>query len=211
MDELRRLGDQLVADPPIARTPIADIERRASRRATVRRGAIVVVTLLVLAVGVGVLAHSGGGEAGLATQPGATLPPQQRGDLVIYLNPDAQAVAVQAVRDELLADDHVTAILYADQNDAYQDFACLFADQAELVQNVAPSILPSSFRLDIRGGAAAIDRIRGFYEGRPGVRSVVDPSRRGPSTDPESPGGTGLDQAVDEGHLGCPTAGTVIK
>ena len=211
MDELRRIAAIAVEDPPITRTPLDELERRASRRVGRRRLSIAAVALAALLIGGGALARAGTSDTEVATQPAPTLPAHQQGDLVIYMQADATAAEIGAVRDQLLADADVTHVRFATQADSLDDFRCLFADQQELVDNVAPDILPSSFRIEILDGAAGAGAVTERYRDEPGVLSVISPSDAANGLAPSGPGVTTGDEPSPIFTSDCPLVGTVLE
>ena len=211
MDELRRIATIAVEDPPIARTPLAELERRASRRVGRRRISIAALAIVVLLIAVGALRTGRDPDANLDTQTAPTLPAHQRGDLVIFMRPDATASEVDAVREQLVADPSVTGVLYASQADSMKDFRCLFSDEPELVDNVTSQILPSSFRIDLANGAAGAGAVQERYQDQPGVQTIASPSAVVSGTAPTTPGVSYGDDPSPVFTSDCPLIGTVLK
>ncbi len=211
MDELRRVAAIVVEDPPIARTPLAELERRASRRVGRRRLSIAIVAIVVLMIGVGALARVGTSDTDLETQSTEAVAAHQHGDLVIFMRADATAPQVDAVRQQLLADPTITGVLYATQADSMDDFRCLFADQKEIVENVTADILPSSFRIDIADGTSGAGAVKDRLEDQPGVLSILSPTEMATGTAPTTPGMELSDEPSPLFTSDCPLIGTVLK
>ena len=66
----------------------------------------------------------------------------------VFLVADASAAAVAGVRDDLLARPEVRSVEYVSQDEQYELFKILFANRPEYLENVGPSTLPASYRVE---------------------------------------------------------------
>ncbi len=175
-NELERLVAPLLADPPIPRTSVTEIRRRAARRTRQRMAAVGIAAAVVLLAAGTALAMSGreSTDVQVGTGPGTTLNPGY--DLTIYLNPTARPPEVAAIQARLLADPDVTGLMFSTQSDSYLRFQCLFSDQPQLIESVQPVDLPSTFAVDIVGGQAEMDRLAAWLDGTSGVKELGLPA-----------------------------------
>jgi len=168
-NRLARLTRPLLADPPIAPTPLGEIRRRAARRARQRAAAVAVAALVVLAVGGTALARAGREAPVVGTTPGTGV---QIPDLRIWMDTRATSVQIAAVQTTLLADPDVVSLVSSDQAAAYAQFRCYFSGQPDLLESVIPTELSYQFAVDVVGGAAAAEAVANHVEHAPGVKSV---------------------------------------
>jgi hypothetical protein len=169
-DRLVRLARPMLTDPPIAPTPVAEIRRRAARRARQRVAALAVAVVVVLAVGGTALARAGReAPVQVGTTPGTGV---QVPDLRVWMDNRATPAQIAAVQATLLADPAVVSLVYSDQAAYYGQFRCYFGRQREILESVDPIDLPTQFGLDVVGGAAAAQAVADEVEHAPGVRSV---------------------------------------
>jgi hypothetical protein len=94
-------------------------------------------------------------------------------DAELFMKPDASTQEVDAVRQALLRDKaEVASFTFLDHNAAYDEFKRIFADQRALVESVAPSALPESFRLVLTRGTRP-DDVRARFQGMAGYDTFV--------------------------------------
>ena len=164
-NELERLAGPLLADPPIPRTPVTEIRRRAARRTRQRMAAVGIAAAVVLLAAGTALAMSGRESTGVqvGTGPGTTVNPAY--DLTIYMEAHATPAQIAAIQHDLLADPNVTGLLYSTHADSYEHFQCLFSDQPQLIESLQPTDLPDDLQSRHRRRAG---------RGRSAVRSWLD-------------------------------------
>jgi len=157
-NELERLAAPLLADPPIARTPVGEIRRRATRRSRQRLTVVGVVALIVL-LGAGTALARAGREAPVqvGTGPGTTAFPNF--DLTLYVATFVSADDVAAIQRTLLDDPNVTRLLFSTQAQNYRYVRCIDAREPRVLENVSESDFGPIFRIGIAGGQAEVDRI----------------------------------------------------
>ncbi|WP_421120625.1 permease-like cell division protein FtsX [Aquihabitans daechungensis] len=82
------------------------------------------------------------------------LPPDDEGDLVVALDPDADEDGTErkAVEEALERSDLFDEVRFVDRDTAYERFRDLFEDQEEMLENVRPEDLPTSFEVDLAEG-----------------------------------------------------------
>jgi cell division transport system permease protein len=105
----------------------------------------------------------------------ATVSQFQEGvEFIVFMQPDAPQATIDAVRAELESSPQVAEVDYFDQDDAFQEFQELFADEPELVESVTADILPPSFRVKpVDAETEVVEGLAGTFDGQPGVREVV--------------------------------------
>jgi cell division protein FtsX len=104
--------------------------------------------------------------------PGTTCAP--RVDVIVFLNPAVSDEAIQQAEASLRSIDGVASLVLVSQQEAYEEFQRLFADNPDLVATVRPETLPPSFRLVLDDPAAA-ETVRSRAETLDGVGQVVEP------------------------------------
>jgi cell division protein FtsX len=104
--------------------------------------------------------------------PGTTCAP--RVDVIVFLNPAVSADAIGRAEESLRSIDGVASLVLVSQQEAYEEFQRLFADNPDLVATVQPEALPPSFRLVLDDPAAA-ETVRSRAETLDGVGQVVEP------------------------------------
>jgi hypothetical protein len=213
--DLRRLTDPLLVDPVIAPTPVAEIRRRAARRSRQRAGALAVIVVALLAVGGTALARAGRQgppvQVGTTTATGAPFP-----DLRVFLNTDVTAAQTAAIQARLLADPNVTDLVFADHNEVYSEFRCLFAGQPDLEESVTPSELPVSFYVYVAGGQTEATQLEHAIDGMAGVKEVsFKPGLIQPPVSFTIPAGASAGSMVERvpvpSQRRCPFTGSTIR
>ncbi len=108
-------------------------------------------------------------------------------DLMVFLDPDVTDAQQGRVRQVLDASPSIQHMRFFSQQDSYQEFRCLFADQPDLVDGMTLNDLPSSYRLDLGDPTPSqIAEVTGEVARLQGVKAVV--SR--PNLDAVLTGGT---------------------
>jgi hypothetical protein len=98
----------------------------------------------------------------------------EHADFLVFMEPDSAVDDVNAVRAALDASELVDGYVYFDNAAAYAEFTQIFADKPELIESVAPEVLPPSFRVEVSGGSdAAIAEAGAPFEPMDGVRDVT--------------------------------------
>ena len=221
-NELERLAGPLLADPPIPRTPVGEIRRRAARRTRQRVAAVGIAAALVLLAAGTALAMSGREGTGVqvGTGPGATVNPAY--DLTIYLEAQATPAQIAAIQHDLLADPNVTGLLYSTHADSYERFQCLFSDQPQLIESLQPTNLPETLSVDIVGGQAEFDGLSSWLDaapidllqlpvGSPYHVSQPDVSYAASATMPLGAAIGGMNYQTSTSIRDCPFTGTTLR
>lgn len=76
-------------------------------------------------------------------------------DLVIFIEPGADAAAVDGMRSEIEADGAISEARYIGVDETYKRFRELFADQDVMLANVDADELPTSFEVTLVEGASS--------------------------------------------------------
>jgi FtsX extracellular domain len=225
-NELERLAGPLLVDPPIPRTPVADIRRRAARRTRQRMAAVGIAAAAVLLVAGTALAMTGREttDVQVGTGPGTTLNPAY--DLTVYLGATARPPEVAAIQARLLADPNVTGLLFSTQADSYLRFQCLFSHEPQFLESVQAADLPSTFAVNIVGGQTEMDRLGAWLAGDAAVKELGLPpgspyqvsqptTTLGPGEDPVTipPGASqgSMQYATSTSIRDCPVTGTTLR
>lgn len=111
------------------------------------------------------------GLAGCGSEP-APEPSPPGVPVSVFLRDDATEAQRQAVEETLRAAPGASGITFETREQAYERFAELFQDQPELVEDVAPEMLPESFRFEMADRAAAESLATELQE-LPGVEEVI--------------------------------------
>jgi cell division transport system permease protein len=135
------------------------------------------VLILAAAVGVAGLWLS---SALSDTQPGHDPALLDRGDVIVSLCDDRECPTITEaeradLEAELAADPAVARFLFESKQDAYERFAELFADQPDLVDSVAPDVLPASFQVWLEPDARP-EEVVARYDAFPGVEEAFVPT-----------------------------------
>ncbi len=175
-DELRAMLTNAALDEALS-VPAgrAQVERRARRQrgrvvAASAVGALVVVAAAVAAI--------------VALQPEessevASVPPLDREDVLerwqgdkleAFMRLDATDEEIAAVEAALAADPEVVSFEFVSQAEALEELDRIFADDPNLIENVNPEDLPTSFRVETKGDR---DALAERLEALPGVDAIV--------------------------------------
>lgn len=182
---VRQTLRQAATTIPTGDTPLEQLVRRGRRRRHRNRGTVVAVVATAGLAGLSLGVPELQGHSPFATQA-----PTERTDVVIYLcsiasvnatlepgqGPRCDAPATDAeisqLRSALALDESVAEVRLETQQQAYERFEELFADQPELVESVTPDTLPASLRIGLVDGVP-IDEIVNHYREFDGVEEVV--------------------------------------
>jgi hypothetical protein len=119
--------------------------------------------------------------------PGTTAGRSATGDVLILLDPTVTATQLGAIQS--LAQDvpGVRGVRYISQQQAYDEFVCLYAGQPALLARVTPASLPPSLRVDAGGDLSVAAQVQLAVRGASGVGEVIIPSSQ---SDPASSANT---------------------
>lgn len=180
--KLRDVLHQAGASVPIDDARLEEVVRRGRLRRHRYRGTVVATfAVLAVTVTVGVTALDLPGTAPFTTQA-----PLEGYDVVIYLcgdapindgqGPGCETPATDAdisrLRGALALDEAVANVRHETQEEAYERFSELFADQPELVESVPPGALTSSLRVTLVDDAD-VDFVMAHYRHFDGVEAVT--------------------------------------
>jgi cell division transport system permease protein len=102
----------------------------------------------------------------------ATLKWRDGVELSIYMQPGASETQSKAIERELSNLPEVKRVKYVDQQQAYQEFKTMFANEPDLVDSLTAEDLPPSYRVVPREAEQA-EAIGRRFDNRPGVHEVV--------------------------------------
>ncbi len=123
----------------MARYAFRDALRSIRRRPALAASAALTVSLCALLAGGAALARAG---------VDATMSRWADGvEFVVYLQPGASHTDIERVGDELRSADGVREVTPVSQEQAYEEYQQLYADEATMVEAVTPDLLPPSFRV----------------------------------------------------------------
>ena len=100
-------------------------------------------------------------------------------EFVVWMNPDATTDQDAAIRNTLEEAEGTTIRdwTYVDQDETFDEFQEIFADQPELLDAVAAEDLPPSYRVaPVDPDADVVVELSSQFATKPGVRSVVSAS-----------------------------------
>jgi cell division transport system permease protein len=95
-------------------------------------------------------------------------------ELEIFMNVNATQQQISDMRDALHAEPHIRpgGIRFLNHEDAYKEFKRIFRDNPDLVKNIGPDDLPTSFRI-APTDAKYTELIADEFRNRPSVDTVV--------------------------------------
>lgn len=95
-------------------------------------------------------------------------------EFVIWMEPDASQNQTDSIRDAIDNNPAIRDWTYVDQEQTFEEFRELFADEPELIQDASPEILPPSFRVvPANSDADVVVELASQFQDRPGVAEVV--------------------------------------
>ncbi len=96
-------------------------------------------------------------------------------DLVVWLEPEVPEGEKASIAAEITGSAEIAAAEFSDQGATMAEFERIFAAEPELLEAVEAEDLPPSWRVKLVdcGNTAAADELSLWFEGMPGVRSVV--------------------------------------
>lgn len=188
MNDLQERMERLL-DEPWLEGDVTAIEARARTvRARQRRVVAAGVLALVVVLGAGAVVAGRPDRGGPATLDAADQPEpvyeQADSQLMVFLVPEASSADRDAIRAAIAADPAVGQAWWRSQQDAYEEFRCLFIDNPEMIESVTPAILPTSFDVALVDGADPV-AFEARMRANASVSEVVTPGR---SQDPGSSG-----------------------
>jgi cell division transport system permease protein len=99
---------------------------------------------------------------------------EEQVEVNVFLEDDITDAQQQDVRGTLEGlTDVVAKVTYISKAEAYEEFKDLYRDQPELWENIDESVLPASFRVQMRN-PEQVDLIRSKLEKNPAVEEIVD-------------------------------------
>jgi cell division transport system permease protein len=135
-------------------------------------------------------------------------------EFVVYLQPGATKADVARVRAELEGSDGVRSVTRVTQQEAYEEYQRLYANESRMVEAVTPDLLPSSFRVaPERADPALIRRITRPLESDAAVYQVVtaDDAVRDVRDLSGAVSGVGTWLAIVLGVVGAVLSATMIR
>jgi hypothetical protein len=93
-------------------------------------------------------------------------------EVLVFIDPTADLAAIDGIGDELVADERVTSVVLVDQQEAYDEFRCLFADNPTVVAAMTVQTIPASYRVQIADPDQVAEVVLDT-QALPGVQEVV--------------------------------------
>ncbi len=135
-------------------------------------------------------------------------------EFVVYLQPGATRADVARVRNELEHAEGVRSVTRVTQQEAYEEYQRLYANESRMVEAVTPDLLPSSFRVaPERADPALIRKITDPLAADPAVYQVVtaDDAVRDVRDLSSTVSGVGTWLAIVLGVVGVVLSATMIR
>ena len=137
-----------------------------ARNFTITLASIMTVVVSLSLVGASLMLRQGVQNATRRWQGGI--------EFVVFMKADATQEQIDSVGNDLDNNPEVQSKTYFDQQQSYDEFKTMFADQKELVDNVTKEILPSSFRVvPVDKSSETVQTLGDQYSDKAGVLSVV--------------------------------------
>ena len=137
-----------------------------ARNFTITLASIMTVVVSLSLVGASLMLRQGMQNATRRWQGGI--------EFVVFMKADATQEQIDAVGKDLDDNPEVQSKTYFDQQQSYDEFKTMFADQKELVDTVTADILPSSFRVvPVDKSSETVQTLGDQYSDKPGVLNVV--------------------------------------
>ena len=137
-----------------------------ARNFTITLASIMTVVVSLSLVGASLMLRQGVQNATRRWQGGI--------EFVVFMKADATQEQIDSVGNDLDNNPEVQSKTYFDQQQSYDEFKTMFADQKELVDTVTADILPSSFRVvPVDKSSETVQTLGDQYSDKPGVLNVV--------------------------------------
>ena len=137
-----------------------------ARNLTITLASIMTVVVSLSLVGASLMLRQGVQNATRRWQGGI--------EFVVFMKADATQEQIDSVGNDLDNNPEVQSKTYFDQQQSYDEFKTMFADQKELVDTVTADILPSSFRVvPVDKSSETVQTLGDQYSDKPGVLNVV--------------------------------------
>jgi cell division transport system permease protein len=145
---------------------VRETSSNLARNFTITLASVMTVVVSLFLVGASLMLRQGVQNATRRWQGGI--------EFVVFMNADATPEQIQAVGQDLKDSPAVERSTYVDQQASYEEFKSLFADSPEMVDSVAPEILPPSYRVvPVDKDAKVVETLGDQYRTKPGVRDVA--------------------------------------
>jgi cell division protein FtsX len=165
----------------VEHTSPADLPRSLRVRPTSRESELAIAQAVAGMEGVADVVCPAGGRCLDAAADGDRGPrpsavPSREGMLIVFLEDDASAEVVAAIRKRLEQHAGAGGVMFVDHDDAHAEFAAMFKDEPDMVRKTSPAELPRSLRVktnDAQNERALAEAVTGME----GVKDVVCPGR----------------------------------
>jgi cell division transport system permease protein len=98
---------------------------------------------------------------------------------IVFMDPAAAQPQIDAVGRQLAENPQIKSSKYLDHTAAYEEFKLLFPDDPELVDNITPVDLPTSYKVFLKDGSStAVLSLTDEFRKQPGVQKVVAAAER---------------------------------
>ena len=98
---------------------------------------------------------------------------------IVFMDPAAAQPQIDAVGRQLAENPQIKSSKYLDHTAAYEEFKLLFPDDPELVENITPADLPTSYKVFLKDGSStAVLSLTDEFRKQPGVQEVVAAAER---------------------------------
>lgn len=145
---------------------VRDALRNLRRNPSITIAAVLTAAVSLALVGSAFLLRQGVASATERWQGGV--------EFIVFADPAASGRQLIDLRDDLRDDPRVRQVVYVDQDEAYEEFSEMFADQPAVLEVVTPDQLPASFKVvPVEADSQIVGAIAADFEQRPGVYDVV--------------------------------------
>lgn len=110
-----------------------------------------------------------------ANAPGTAVDRSGTGDVVVLLEPTVTGAQQGDIQTRIQGVAGVKGVRYVSQQQAYEEFQCLYAGQPALLARVTPGSLPASLRVDTGGDLSVDSQVLLAVRGAPGVVDILVP------------------------------------
>jgi cell division transport system permease protein len=136
------------------------------RNFSITLASIITVFVSLTLVGTSLMAQQGVDRATQRWQGGI--------EFIVFMQPTATDDQIKGIQDHLADNPGVERASFVNHAQAFEEFKTLFSDSPDMVENVEPEMLPTSFRVEPKEKSAdVINALSASYKGMAGVREVV--------------------------------------
>lgn len=131
-------------------------------------GTLLVIWIALLLLGGSLMVRSAASSATERWKDGV--------EFIVFLNPDASQVQIDAVRDKLAVSPEIASAEFFDKNAAFAEFEVLFSDSEQILDAVTVEDMPPSFRaVPVNSNSDVVEALADGFRADPGVFQVTVP------------------------------------